>query len=133
MAEQRSSPWFTGSISSILKGASTFGLLNAGDAAVRGGGAKEIAKSALIGAGGGAALPLAGRVVKEVAPFLVPILDKARAGRPGEPMPAYRGSPSGFDSHADVLNIPYEAIPSRDSGHLAGIETLPQEVQDKYS
>jgi hypothetical protein len=29
--------------------------------------------------------------------------------------------------------VPYEAIPSRDSGHLAGIEKLPQEVQDKYS
>jgi hypothetical protein len=35
--------------------------------------------------------------------------------------------------NAHVLNVPYEAIPSRDSQHLAGIEKLPQDVQDKYS
>jgi hypothetical protein len=120
---------------SILKGATTFGLLNAGDSALRGGDAKDIAKSGLIGAAGGAAFPLAGKAVQAVAPFLAPILNnyRGRIGRPGEPMPTYRGSPDSFDSNADVLNVPYEAIPSRDSGHLAGIEKLPQEVQDRYS
>jgi hypothetical protein len=110
-------------------------LLNAGDTAIRGGDAKDIAKSALIGAGGGAAFPLAGQAVRAAAPWLAPIVEnfRGRMGRPGEPTPTYRGSPDNFDSNADVLNVPYEAIPSRDSGHLAGIEKLPQEVQDKYS
>jgi hypothetical protein len=46
---------------------------------------------------------------------------------------AYRGSPNKLDGNFDVLNVPYEAIPSRDSRHLAGIEKLPQDLQDKYS
>jgi hypothetical protein len=120
---------------SILKGATTFGLLNAGDTALRGGDAKDTAKSALFGAAGGIGLPLAGKAVQAAAPFLAPILHDfhGRMGRPGEPMRSYSGSPDGFDSNADVLNVPYEAIPSRDSGHLAGIEKLPQEVQDQFS
>jgi hypothetical protein len=120
---------------SMLKGATTFGLLNAGDAAVRGEDAKDIAKSALIGAAGGVALPLAGRAVQAVAPLLAPIASNFRGkmGRPVEPMHGYSGSPDGFDGNAHVLNVPYEAIPSRDSGHLAGIEKLPQDLQNKYS
>jgi hypothetical protein len=120
---------------SILKAATTFGTLSAGDTALRGGDGWDIAKSALIGAGGGAAFPLAGKAVEAAAPWLAPMVDNFRGGtgRPGEPTPTYRGSPDNFDSNPDVLNVPYEAIPSRDSGHLKGIENQPQEVQDKYS
>jgi hypothetical protein len=120
---------------SILKGATTLGLLNAGDTALRGGDAKHVAGSALSGAAGGVALPLAGKAVQAVAPFLVPTLNNARGmmGRLGERMRPYRGLLDSSGGETDVLNVPYEAIPSRDSGHLAGIEKLPQEVQDKYS
>jgi hypothetical protein len=119
---------------SILKGATTFGLLNAGDTALRGGDAKDIAKSALFGAAGSVALPLAGKAVQSVAPFLAPILHdfRGKMGRPGEPEPTYRGSPDNFDGNADVPNMPHEAIPNSESEHLAGIEKTPQEVQDKY-
>jgi hypothetical protein len=120
---------------SILKAATAFGTLSAGDTALRGGDGWDIAKSALIGAGGGAAFPLAGKAVEAAAPWLAPMVENFRGGtgRPGEPTPTYRGSPDNFDSNPDVLNVPYEAIPSRDSGHLKGIENQPQEVQDTYS
>jgi hypothetical protein len=63
---------------SILKGATTFGLLNAGDTALHGGDAKDIARSALFGTAGGVALPLAGKAVQAVAPFLTPISNNTR-------------------------------------------------------
>jgi hypothetical protein len=70
---------------SILKASTTFGLLNAGDTALRGGDAKDIAKSALIGAAGGAAFPLAGKAVQAVAPFLAPIVNITAAGQRRSP------------------------------------------------
>jgi hypothetical protein len=65
---------------SVLKGATTFGLLNAGDAAVRGGDAMEIAKSALFGAADSVALPLAGKAVQTVAPLLASLVQRRKRG-----------------------------------------------------
>jgi hypothetical protein len=69
---------------SALKGAATFGLLNGGDSALRGSDAKDIAWNALIGAAGGAALPLAAKAVEAAAPFLVPLRNVfSHKGNPG--------------------------------------------------
>jgi hypothetical protein len=80
---------------------------------VRGEDAKDIAKSALIGTAGGVALPLAGKAVQAVAPFLVPILDN------------YRGRTTAFATH--------EAIPGADTGHMTGSINAPAAERAAYS
>jgi hypothetical protein len=98
---------------SVLKGATTFGLLNAGDAAVRGEDAKDIVKSALIGAAGGVALPLAGKAVQAVAPLLAPIVNN------------YRGGTTAFATH--------EVHPGADTGHLPGSTGAPLDERVAYA
>jgi hypothetical protein len=96
---------------SILKAAATFGTLNAGDTALRGGNAEDIVKSALIGAASAPAFPLIGKAARAAASWLAPVANDFR----------------------DTAFATHEAIPGADTGHMTGSINAPAAERAAYS